>query len=51
MSSLAPLVSSQRAHDLHGDTPDAVDASILPSLSLSRQKSGRSELTVANSLR
>jgi len=50
-SSLAPLVSSQRVHDLHGDTPDAVDASILSSLSLSRHKSGRSELTVASSLR
>ena len=50
-SSMAPLVSSQRAHDLHDDTPDAVDASILSSLSLSHQKSGRSELTVMSSLR
>ena len=49
-SSMAPLVSSQRAHDLHGDTPDAVDASILSSLSLSRQNSGHSKLTVARSL-
>jgi len=50
-SFLAPLVSSQRAHDLHGDAPDAVDVSTISSLSLSRQKSGRSELTVASSLR
>jgi len=26
---MAPLVSSQRAHDVHGDAPDAVEASTL----------------------
>jgi len=50
-SSLALLVSSKHTHDLHGDALDGVDASILSSLSFSRQKSGRSELTVASSLR
>jgi len=50
MSSLALLVSSRCMHDLHGDAPDAVDASISSSLSLSRQKRGRSEVTVASSL-
>jgi len=49
-SSLAPLDSSRRTHDLHGDAPGAVDASISSSLSLSRQKRGRSEVTVASSL-
>ena len=49
-SLLALLVSSQCTHDLHRDAPDAVDASTLSFLSLSRQKSGRSELTVASSL-
>jgi len=48
---MAPLVSSQRPHDVHGDAPDAVDASTLTILALSRQKSARSELTVASSLR
>jgi len=48
---LAPLVSSQRAHDLHGDALDAVDASTLSFHSLSRQNRGRSELAVASSLR
>ena len=48
---LALLVSSQHVPYLHGDAPNAVDASILSSLSHSRQKSGRSELTVASSLR
>ena len=38
-------------HDLDGDTPGEVDASISFPLSLSRQKRGRSELTVASSLR
>ena len=46
---MAPLVSSQRAHDLHGDAPDAVDASTLSFHSLSRQNRARSELTVASS--
>jgi len=50
-SSLAPLVSSRRTHYLHGDASGAVDASISSSLSLSRQKRGRSELTVVSSLR
>jgi len=48
---MALLVSSQRAHGVHGDAPDAVDASTLAILALSRQKSARSELTVASSLR
>ena len=50
-SPLAPLVSSRHTHDLHGNAPGEVDASISFSLSLSRQKRGRSELTVASSLR
>ena len=48
---LAPLVSSLRVHDLHGVAPDAVDASTLAFHASTRQKSVRSELTVASSLR
>ena len=48
---MALLVSFQHADDVHGDAPDAVDASTLAILALSRQKSACSELTVASSLR
>jgi len=48
---LAPLVSFQRAHVLHGDAPSRVDASISSLPRLSRQKRARSELTAASSLR
>jgi len=48
---MAPLVSSQRAHVVHGDAPDAVDASTLAIHALTRQERGRIELTVASSLR
>ena len=46
---LAPLVSSQRVHVLHGDVPSEVDASTSLCLVLSRQKRARSELTPASS--
>jgi len=46
-----PAHQLQMPHDLHGDTPGEVDASITFCLALSRQKRGRSELTVASSLR
>ena len=49
-SSLAPLVSSGRPHDLHGDTPGEVDASTSSFLALSRQKRGRSGVAVASLL-
>jgi len=49
--SLAPLVSPGRAHDLHGDAPKRMDASISSVSPFSRRKLGRNGVAVVSSLR